>query len=110
MYECAICQEPFKGSSVAKIPLYVCRKCFLAWLCDEDGVPRRFRDHPQWLKYLLSSAAMQRQTRISWKKRGMNIDPVPFSDLSRPDQHEQSLIDALCTHYQLDKTGSVYTT
>jgi hypothetical protein len=109
MYECAICQELLGGSSVSKIPLYVCRKCYYQWICDEDGVPRMFRDHPKWLKFLLSQAALQRQTRITWKKRGVNIDAVSFSDLNRDDYpNEQTLIDILCVHYSLDKEGSVY--
>jgi hypothetical protein len=108
MYECAICQEPFKGSSVAKIPLYVCRPCFKAWLCEPDGTPRLFRHHPQWLKFLLSSAALQRQTRLSWKRRGIAVDQVPFSSLGNPDLDAERLIDMLCSHHNLTKEGSVY--
>lgn len=107
LYECAICgkeETPFKGSSVSRIPLYACRTCYKEWICDENGIPRPYSEHPKWLKFLLSSAALSRQTKIGWKKRGINTDMVPFSDIQTTDSLD--VIDLICR--DRTKKGSVY--
>lgn len=68
-----------------RYPDYFCTTCWREHLHDADGNVIPDAEWPEWIRALVRREWAERKRRQRWRKKGYDVEVVPFTSLGLPD-------------------------